>query len=85
MQERVDQLEKDLALKEAQIVAMQKQGAQGGGDRGGAGGDGPSQESLDDFVCQFKDEVTNLQDWLAHRGYAHRDMVRLRRRALQAP
>lgn len=76
VQERVDQLEKELALKEAQIVAMQKQGAPGG-SRGGDGGEEPSQESLDDFVCQFKNEVKNLQEWLTRFGYAQRDMVLL--------
>lgn len=61
-------------MKEAQLVAMQKQNAATGGGRGG-GMEEPSKESLDDFVCQFKDEVANLNEWLTRRGYAHRDMV----------
>lgn len=78
MQDRVDQLEKELAMKEAQIVAMQKQGAAGGSGGGGSGASEPSKESLDDFVCQFKDEVAALKDWLMRRGYAQREMVRRR-------
>eukprot|EP00892_Ulva_mutabilis_P002511 jgi/Ulvmu1/12260/UM086_0053.1 len=77
LEDRVDKLEKELALKEAQLVAMHKQAPPAGGAGRGGGGEEPSTESLNDFVCQFKDEVANLQAWLERRGYAQCGMLRV--------